>query len=75
MKDLKEILFENMYRTVECFNCVVLREDREFQMHEIYVLWNVILEAGLYEEYNKYATLKKLNGRTARGKSNRRILF
>ena len=63
MKDLKEILFENMYRTVECFNSVVLREDRKFYMHKIYALWHVILEAGLYEEYNKYATLKKLNGR------------
>lgn len=38
MKDLKEILFENMYRTAECYNNAVLREDRKFYVHEVYVL-------------------------------------
>ena len=60
MKDLKEILFENMYRAFKCAKNKESRtEDHEFYMYEVYVLWHVILEAGLYEEYGKYVTLKK----------------
>lgn len=60
MKDLKQVLFENMYRTFQIVKNKELRaEDREFYMHEAYVLWGVIAEAGLAKEYNKYAAFKK----------------
>ena len=60
MKDLKQVLFENLYRTFQIVkNKELSAEDRESYMHEAYVLWGVIAEAGLAKEYNKYAALKK----------------
>lgn len=60
MKDLKQVLFENVYRTFQIVkNKELSAEDREFYMYEVYVLWGVIAEAGLAKEYNKYVALKK----------------
>lgn len=60
MKDLKKILFENMYYSF------ALAHDREITnpvwkrdyVKEAVVLWGVILEAGLTEEYRGYADKK-----------------
>ena len=60
MKDLKEILFENMYHLHKlAYNKELRAKTNESYMEEAVVLYGVIREAGLAEEYAKYFASKE----------------